>query len=48
MLLSFQVLVTSDCKQVTDKHVAVGGCWAIVVPCVDQILPKYVVNFIEK
>jgi len=52
-LILCKVLRASNC--VESRHPVVGGkrkkgvemdrCWAVVVPDVDQILPKYVINF---
>jgi len=41
------VLLTPQCKEVDKREERFGrkGCWAIVVPEIDLILPKYVINF---
>ena len=41
-LILCQVLMGSNIKEV--KHGGVSACWAIVVPEVDQILPRYVLH----
>ena len=41
-LILCQVLMGSNVKEV--KHGGVSACWAIVVPEVDQILPRYVLH----
>jgi len=45
-LILCSVLNTPQCREV-DKHGERGrkGCWAVVVPEIDLILPKYVINF---
>ena len=47
-LILCKVLMNSNCKEVKDAPTARKGdtrCWAVVVPDVNQILPKYVINF---
>jgi len=41
-LILCQVLLSENVKEV--KHPGVNTCWAIVVPDVDQILPRYVLH----
>ena len=41
-LILCQVLLSKSVKEV--KHPGVSTCWAIVVPDVDQILPRYVLH----
>ena len=43
-LILCKVLRGNNSKEVM-KGDAGGRCWAVVVPGVDQILPKYVINF---
>ena len=43
-LILCKVLVDKNCKEVKKGD---SRCWAIVVPDVDQILPKYVINFTD-
>jgi len=47
-LILCKVLMAPNCKEVKDAPTARKGdtrCWAVVVPDVNQILPKYVINF---
>ena len=41
-LILCQVLMGSNIKEV--KHAGASACWAIVVPDVDQILPRFVLH----
>ena len=41
-LILCKVLLGNNCKEVKRGD---SRCWAIVVPNVDQILPRYVINF---
>jgi len=47
-LILCKVLMAPNCKEVRHAPTAKKGdprCWAVVVPDVNQILPKYVINF---
>ena len=44
-LILCKVLRGKNCKEVKEQRRGDKRCWAIVVPDVDQILPRYIINF---
>ena len=45
-LILCQVLMSDNVKE--EKHPGVDACWAIVVPDINQILPRYVLHLKQK
>ena len=45
-LILCQVLMSDNVKE--QKHPGVDACWAIVVPDINQILPRYVLHLKQK